>query len=120
MREEVTLAERATTTIFKIDLGGTRLGPGKIRLLELIGETGSIAAAARQMEMSYRRAWLLIEELNGMFAEDAVERSAGGRHGGGARVTPHGKRIVKTFRGLEAQIEKATRTKLAGFAGRKR
>jgi molybdate transport repressor ModE-like protein len=111
----------SSKAIFKIDVGnGTRLGPGKVRLLELIDEAGSIAAAARKMGMSYRRAWLLIGELNGMFAEVAVERSAGGKQGGGARVTPHGKKIVKIFRGLEAQIEKATQAKLAGLLGPKR
>ncbi len=54
----------------KIDFGTeVRLGPGKVRLLELIAETGSISAAARQMEMSYRRAWLLIDEVNGIFGQ---------------------------------------------------
>ena len=62
----------------KIDFGTeVRLGPGKVRLLELIAETGSISAAARQMEMSYRRAWLLIDEVNGIFGNPVVETATG-------------------------------------------
>ena len=72
----------------RIDLpGGRRVGPGKIRLLELIDETGSISAAGRAMAMSYRRAWLLVESLNTGFREPVVDAQPGGRHGGGARLT---------------------------------
>src|SRR5919108_2663065 len=72
----------------RIDLpGGRRVGPGKIRLLELIDETGSISAAGRAMAMSYRRAWLLVESLNTSFRERVVDAQPGGRHGGGARLT---------------------------------
>jgi molybdate transport system regulatory protein len=82
-----------------------RLGPGKIRLLELIGETGSISAAARGMEMSYRRAWLLVGELNAIFGAPVAEAATGGSGGGGAVLTPLGKHIVKTYRGLEQRMD---------------
>jgi molybdate transport system regulatory protein len=102
--------------VYKVDFGGgVRLGPGKVRLLELIDETGSIAGAARKMEMSYRRAWLLIGELKQIFGVEVVETAAGGKQGGGARVTPFGKKVIATFRGVERQAEKATQAKIAAL-----
>ena len=74
----------------RIDLGAARLGPGKIRLLEHVDTHGSITAAGKQMEMSYRRAWLLIEELNTMFDAPLVETRPGGR-GGGNRCNSSGR-----------------------------
>jgi molybdate transport system regulatory protein len=71
---------------------GAMLGPGKADLLELIRETGSIAAAARRMGMSYKRAWLLVETLNASFRETLVESARGGRGHGGARLTGKGRR----------------------------
>ena len=82
-----------------------RLGRGKIRLLELIRETGSISAAARAMDMSYRRAWLLVSELNAMFCEAAVESQRGGQKGGGANITPFGEALLQRFRHMEALVE---------------
>lgn len=89
---------------------GAQLGPGKARLLELIAEHGSIRAAGGAMEMSYRRAWLLADSMNRMFREPVVETQQGGRHGGGAALTPFGERLVATYRRMEA----ATRAELAG------
>src|SRR5579875_1550255 len=90
----------------RIDFGeGRALGPGKIRLLELVGETGSISAAGRAMKMSYRRAWMLIDELNRMFREPVVEARPGGVHGGGATLTPTGADVVRRYRAIEAAIE---------------
>ena len=98
----------------KVDFGtGARLGPGKVRLLECIAETGSISAAARQMEMSYRRAWMLIDELNGIFGKPVVETAAGGSGGGGAKVTDFGKRIVVVFRELEKQADALVKASMA-------
>jgi molybdate transport system regulatory protein len=103
-------------TVYKIDFGqALRLGPGKVRLLELIDETGSIAGAARQMSMSYRRAWLLIGELKQIFGVDVVQTVAGGKQGGGAHVTPFGKKVVATFRAIERQTEKVTQAKIAAL-----
>jgi molybdate transport system regulatory protein len=78
-----------------------RLGPGKVMLLEGIGSHGSIAAAGRAMGMSYRRAWLLVAELNGLFREPLVEAQLGGRRGGGAALTHLGSEIVQHYRALE-------------------
>jgi molybdate transport system regulatory protein len=92
--------------VLKIEFtAGLRLGPGKVRLLDGISETGSISAAARKMEMSYRRAWLLIEELNAMFGRSVVETSAGGSGGGGAKVTDFGKEVVVMFRDMERDTD---------------
>jgi molybdate transport system regulatory protein len=92
----------------RIDLpGGRRVGPGKIRLLELIDETGSISAAGRAMAMSYRRAWLLVESLNTGFREPVVDAQPGGRHGGGARLTPFGRDLIRRYRTLERDAARA-------------
>jgi molybdate transport system regulatory protein len=81
---------------------GAALGPGKIALLEAIAETGSIRAAGGRFKMSYRRAWGLVAELNGMFAKPLVTAETGGRGGGGATITPLGREVVKRFRSMEA------------------
>ena len=92
------------TPLLKLDFNGHRLGAGKVALLEHIGATGSISAAAKKMEMSYRRAWLLIDELNQMFAKPCVESSTGGAGGGGAKVTEFGRKIITAFRALEKRV----------------
>jgi len=82
----------------KLSLPGTgQIGPGKMRLLRLIDEQQSIAAAARAMGMSYRRAWLLVEELNGLFPEPVVAKWQGGRSKGGASLTERGKTLVERY-----------------------
>src|SRR5215217_5842851 len=86
----------------RLDLaGGDRIGPGKIALLEAIQATGSISAAARRLGMSYRRAWLLVEQLNDALRQPAVAAAPGGRQGGGAALTPVGERIVVLYRAIE-------------------
>ena len=77
------------------------LGPGKARLLELIDRLGSISAAGREMGMSYKRAWSLVEEMNAAFAQPVVDSSRGGAGGGGAVVTAAGHEVVRRFRRLE-------------------
>ena len=92
----------------RIDLAsGARIGPGKIALLEAIRTTGSISAAARSLGMSYRRAWLLVEEINQTLREPAVTAESGGAHGGGAVVTPVGERVVDLYRHIESQARTA-------------
>ncbi len=92
----------------RIDLAsGDRIGPGKIALLEAIRSTGSISAAARSLGMSYRRAWLLVEELNRTLREPVVAAETGGPGGGGAVVTPVGERVVGLYRAIEAQARTA-------------
>ena len=80
---------------------GIAIGPGKIALVDAIAETGSISAAARHLGMSYRRAWLLVDELNRALRKPAVVGAAGGKHGGGATLTPLGKELVKRYRSIE-------------------
>jgi molybdate transport system regulatory protein len=93
-----------TRLSIRIDLAtGNRIGPGKIALLEAILSTGSISAAARLIGMSYRRAWILVEEINHMLAQPAVKTETGGRRGGGATVTPVGKQIITLYRDIEGQ-----------------
>ena len=97
-----------TRLSIRIDLeNGNRIGPGKIALLEAIRSTGSISAAARAMHMSYRRAWLLVEEVNHALREPAVAAETGGRSGGGAVVTPAGERLVGLYRTIESQARSA-------------
>lgn len=87
----------------RIDLAsGGRIGPGKIALLEAIQSTGSISAAARSIGMSYRRAWLLVDEINQALREPAVTAETGGVRGGGAAVTAVGERIVGLYRAIES------------------
>jgi molybdate transport system regulatory protein len=81
---------------------GAAVGPGKIDLLEAIAETGSIRAAGNRFKMSYRRAWELVAELNGMFSAPLVIAESGGRGGGGAVLTPLGRKVVARFRAMEA------------------
>ncbi|MDG5497637.1 LysR family transcriptional regulator [Niveispirillum sp. BGYR6] len=81
---------------------GHRLGPGKVRLLEAIDEHGSISAAGRALGMSYRRAWLLLDEINRAFTQPAVAGQTGGSGGGGTALTDWGRELVTLYRGLEA------------------
>ncbi len=90
-----------------------RLGRGKILLLELIRETGSISAAGRAMDMSYRRAWLLVDALNRMFSEPSVESQRGGKQGGGALVTPFGEELIRRYREMEEKARLAIGEDLA-------
>ena len=100
----------------KVDFGeGLRLGAGKVRLLEMVAETGSISAAARAMDMSYRRAWLLIEETNQIFKVPVVETAAGGSGGGGAKITEHGRRVIAAFRDLQIQADALVLNSMAQF-----
>ena len=91
-----------TRLTIRIDFDEARvLGHGKIKLLEMIERHGSIAAAGRAMEMSYRRAWLLVDEVNQMFAEPVIERQTGGKGGGQARLTVFGRAVVQIYRAIE-------------------
>ena len=89
-----------------------RIGPGKIQLLENIRSCGSISAAGRAMNMSYKRAWDLVEEINRSCRRTAVERQTGGRNGGGAMLTPFGLSLVSRYRKIERSAESAARKEL--------
>ena len=94
------------------------IGPGKVRLLELIDELGSISAAARAMDMSYRRAWLLVENMNTMFREPVLTPAVGGMQGGGAVLTRLGREVIVRFRRMETATRKAISTDLAALKAR--
>jgi molybdate transport system regulatory protein len=86
----------------RIDIGsGCSIGPGKIALLEQIERSGSLSKAARILKMSYRRAWLLLEDLNRTLGQPVTTASVGGAGGGGARITPFGRHVIATFREIE-------------------
>jgi molybdate transport system regulatory protein len=95
-----------------------KLGPGKVELLETIGECGSISGAAREMGMAYRHAWALIDELNGCFAEPVVAVKVGGRAGGGAELTPAGAEICRRFHRIEAAARRAIARDLGALESR--
>jgi molybdate transport system regulatory protein len=109
--------QAAVSLTLRVDLGAAgAIGPGKIRLLELVAETGSISAAGRAMGMSYRQAWLLIDSLNGTFREPALATLSGGAKGGGAELTPFGKTLIRTYRDIEAVAVKTVADELASLA----
>ena len=93
------------------------IGPGKAALLEGIARTGSISAAGREMGMSYKRAWMLVETLNAMFREPLVESARGGAGGGGATVTDAGQQVLALFREIEAAATKVNAERLATLRG---
>lgn len=103
-----------TSLSVRIDLApGRRIGPGKIELLEKIVAFGSISAAGRAMDMSYRRAWELVESLNSIFDRPVVEAQTGGRRGGGAALTPLGLALVAHYRAIEQTAARAAASHLA-------
>ena len=92
------------------------MGPGKADLLRGIERTGSISAAAREMDMSYRRAWVLVDTMNRSFRAPLVETLTGGRRGGGARVTKLGREVLRRYDAMEAKAARSVRKDLAGMA----
>jgi molybdate transport system regulatory protein len=92
------------------------MGPGKADLLDAIAEAGSISGAARNMNMSYRRAWLLVDVMNRCFNEPLVHSAAGGSQGGGARLTEAGVAVLARFREMEAAATEAARAHMAEMA----
>ena len=101
----------------KVVLGrSTAMGPGKADLLAGIAESGSIAAAGRSLRMSYRRAWLLIDELNGMVETPLVRTAKGGKGGGGGAVlTPLGAEVLARYRHMQKVTERAIAKDLAAL-----
>ena len=91
------------------------IGPGKIALLEAIGTTGSITAAAKRLGMSYRRAWVLVDEVNRSLVRAAVRGAAGGHRGGGSQLTPTGIELCRRYREIERQVDAAVTRELWGL-----
>ncbi len=103
---------------FRIDFAQySSLGPGKVRLLEAIRDSGSLSQAARDLGMSYRRAWLLVESLRRSFREAVTVASTGGREGGGMRVTEFGDALIDSYRQLERDFDALAARRLRAIAG---
>jgi molybdate transport system regulatory protein len=110
-------ARLAALTI-RVDFGAFGyLGPGKIALMELISKHGSISAAGKEMGMSYRRAWLLVDEINHIFREPLVETQMGGSGGGGARLSKLGRDVVGRYRAIEGAAANASAADLRALKG---
>ncbi|PQV55021.1 molybdate transport system regulatory protein [Paraburkholderia sp. BL21I4N1] len=89
------------------------LGPGKVELLEAVREFGSISAAARSLDMSYRRAWLLIDELNRSLKSPATHSEQGGQSGGGCTLTPVGETLIRLYRDVEVEAARSCAKQIA-------
>jgi molybdate transport system regulatory protein len=107
---------RKATIRIDFDIG-VRLGPGKAQLMELIDEHGSIRAAGASIGMSYRRAWLLADEINRMFREPSIFTRHGGKSGGGAGLTEFGQEMLKRYRRVEAAMRAAAEDDLDWLSG---
>ena len=102
-----------TKLTLRVDFRSRRsVGPGKIRLLEEIGRTGSISQAGRNLRMSYRRAWLLIDDMNKCFRHAVVSTKSGGLQGGGAALTEFGAGLIQNYRTIEAAASTAANSRL--------
>ncbi len=100
--------ERKSRFKLRLTLPGDHpLGPGKAQLMEADQDAWLDPLCGAAMNMSYRRAWLLIDELNGMFREPVVLKAQGGKQGGGATLTPFGEELLARFRSMEKRAEKA-------------
>jgi molybdate transport system regulatory protein len=101
---------------FRVDFDGQcSVGVGKIELLEGIARTGSLSQAAREMRMSYRRAWLLLEDMNLSFDAPVARASVGGRGGGGVVITAFGQRLIQGYRRFELEIKPLASAHLGEF-----
>jgi molybdate transport system regulatory protein len=102
--------------VIRIKLGDGVLGPGKADLLERIERLGSISAAAREMRMSYRQAWMRLDTMNEIFGGRVVETSQGGSGGGGATLTSLGRQILACYRRMQAKTQRGVRADLETLA----
>ena len=99
---------RGARLTLRVDFGTDRaIGPGKVQLLEAIRDTGSISQAGRSLGMSYRRAWLLVDDMNRCFREPVVTAQPGGSQGGGAALTAFGEKVVRKYRTIESEATAA-------------
>lgn len=106
----------ATGARLRVLLGASiAIGPGRAELLDAIGRTGSISAAAREMDMSYRRAWLLVEATNAAFVAPLVATATGGSGGGGAQLTDFGAMVLERYRQMERKAAAAIAAEFTDF-----
>ncbi len=106
---------------FRVDFAALcSVGPGKIALLEGIHRTGSLSQAARDLGMSYRRAWLLLASLNTSFCESVVLTAVGGRAGGGSSLTPLGRELISRYRKFEGDTQARAAAAFKGIAEKAR
>jgi molybdate transport system regulatory protein len=105
------------TIIFE---SGARIGPGKVLLLKSIRDTGSISAAAREMRMSYKRAWVLLDSMNQAFTEPLVTAAPGGTGGGGAALTAFGAEVLERYRRILGFADAQAAADLAALGRRAR
>ena len=91
------------------------LGPGKAELLAAIADTGSISSAGKSMNMSYRRAWMLVDTMNRCFKSPLVETAKGGSHGGGAWLTPLGKEVLAHYQTMDSAAKQVAKAYLGLF-----
>jgi molybdate transport system regulatory protein len=117
-RRSQTIRKPMPRLTLRIDFdGGRAVGPGKIKLMELIDKHGSISEAGRQMRMSYRRAWLLVDSLNRCFNGPVVASQQGGHKGGGASLTKIGHTVVHHYRAVESAAVKAGAAHVRALSG---
>jgi molybdate transport system regulatory protein len=91
---------------FRLDFpNGASIGPGKIDLLKAIEASGSLTQAAKSIKLSYRRAWLLVKDLNDAFTRPVILATTGGKTGGGAEITAFGKRLVEVYEAADRQFQ---------------
>lgn len=93
------------------------IGPGKVELLEAIDRTGSITAAAKSVNMSYRRAWILLDTVNRSLREPAVDSARGGQHGGGSALTEAGRQLIDLYRHIETTAASACQSDIKRLVG---
>jgi molybdate transport system regulatory protein len=104
----------APTVRFRLDFANQcSIGIGKIELLERIAIAGSLSQAARDMHLSYRRAWLLLEDMRLHFDQPVVKSNTGGQGGGGAELTEFGHRLIAVYRDLDSQIQRLAQQSLS-------
>lgn len=116
MPKKIRFGNASKTPRLRVLLGASiAIGPGKADLLEAIGRSGSISSAAREMGMSYRRAWLLVEAINQAFIQPLVATATGGSGGGGASLTDFGRDVLERYRAMERKAAAAIDDEFADF-----